>query len=98
MLKEGAFRVEIEQVIQEVLKDKDAYEKIIDFYYQDIYTYVLKQVGNQEVTKEICQDIFFEAYCSLKRYNAKKSSFRTWLYKIANYRCIDYLRSRAYKH
>lgn len=90
--------MEIEQVIAEVLKNRNAYEKIIDVYYTDIYHYVLKQIGDVEVTKEICQDIFFEAYRSLKRYNAKKSSFRTWLYKIANYRCIDYLRSRAYKN
>ncbi|RXD25278.1 RNA polymerase sigma factor, partial [Acinetobacter baumannii] len=40
----------------------------------------------------------FETYRSLKRYDKKKASFRTWLYKIANYRCIDYLRSRAYKY
>lgn len=91
--------MEIEQVIHEVLKiDKNAYEKIIDFYYEDIYYYVLKQIGNRETTKELCQDIFFEAYRSLKRYDAKKASFKTWLYKIANYRCIDYLRSKAYKN
>lgn len=91
--------MEIEQVIHEVLKiDKDAYEKIIDFYYEDIYCYVLKQVGDHEITKELCQDIFFEAYRSLKRYDVKKASFKTWLYKIANYRCIDYLRSKTYKN
>lgn len=90
--------MEIEQVIEEVLNNHNAYEKIIDVYYTDIYQYVFRQVGDEEVTKEICQDIFFEAYRSLKRYSAKKASFRTWLYKIANYRCIDYLRSRDYKN
>ena len=90
--------MEIEQVIEEVLNNHNAYEKIIDVYYTDIYQYILKQIGDVEVTKELCQDIFFETYRSLKRYDKKKASFRTWLYKIANYRCIDYLRSRAYKY
>lgn len=90
--------MEIEQVIEEILKDKNAYEKIIDIYYIDIYHYVLKQIGDTEVTKELCQDIFFEAYRSLKRYDSKKASFKTWFYKIANYRCIDYLRSRVYQN
>lgn len=66
--------MEIEQVIEEVLNNYNAYEKIIDVYYTDIYQYVLKQIGDVEVTKELCQDIFFETYRSLKRYDKKKAS------------------------
>lgn len=51
--------MEIEQVIEEVLNNYNAYEKIIDVYYTDIYQYVLKQIGDVEVTKELCQDILF---------------------------------------
>lgn len=90
--------MELEKLIQVVLTtDKHAYEEIIKHYYSLIYHYVYQQVGDVEVSRELCQDIFFEAYRSLKRYNAKKSSFQTWLYKIANYRCIDYLRSKDYR-
>lgn len=90
--------MEIEKLIQLVLTtDKDMYEQIVRQYYLSIYQYVYQQIGDVEVSKEICQDIFFEAYRSLKRYNAKKASFQTWLYKIANYRCIDYLRSKSYR-
>ena len=39
--------MEIEQVIEEVLNNHNAYEKIIDVYYTDIYQYVLKIDGKK---------------------------------------------------
>ena len=39
--------MEIEQVIEEVLNNYNAYEKIIDVYYTDIYQYVLKIDGEK---------------------------------------------------
>lgn len=58
--------MELEKVIQVVLTtDKQAYEQIIKRYYSSIYHYVYQQVGDVEVSKELCQDIFFEAYRSL---------------------------------
>lgn len=90
--------MEINELILHILNHHcDDYEEIIKLYYQEIYAYVFKQVGETELCKELCQDIFFEAYRHLKSFDSRKSSFRTWLYKIANYTCIDYFRSKSYK-
>ena len=34
---------------------------------------------------------------SIENYDFKKASFKTWLYKIATFKIIDYYRSKEYK-
>jgi RNA polymerase sigma-70 factor (ECF subfamily) len=46
---------------------------------------------NHEDAADISQDVFFKAYEALVTFR-KKSSFHTWLYRIATNSCINYLR------
>ncbi len=77
--------------------EAEAYKQIVLQYYEDIFYYVLKQVGDEELTKELVQDVFVKAYESLSRFDETKASFRTWLYRIASARCVDYYRSRQFQ-
>lgn len=78
--------------------DKDAANKLISKYYKELYTYVFKQTTDKELSMDLTQEIWISILKSMPRYDEKKASFRTWLYRIATYNLVDYYRSKAYKY
>lgn len=78
--------------------DKSAAEEIINFYYESIYINVFKQIADREIAKDLTQEIFISVLKSIGNYEEKKSSFKTWIYKIASNKVVDYYRSKYYKY
>ncbi|WP_440896437.1 RNA polymerase sigma factor [Amphibacillus sp. Q70] len=74
-----------------------AANKLVNKYYKEIYAFVFKQTLNRELSLDLTQEIFISVLRSLKNYDSKKASFRTWLYKVASNRLVDYYRSKSYK-
>jgi RNA polymerase sigma-70 factor (ECF subfamily) len=70
---------------------------LIQAYYKEIYGYVFKQISCRESAADITQEIFISMVKSIDNYEEKRCSFRTWLYKIASNKIIDYYRSKSYK-
>ena len=80
-------------VIKQILNgDKDQFNQLIDKYYYEIFKFTFNQVNDVEKTKDVVQEIFMRIYKNLKKYNPKKASFRTWIYRVANNYCINYHR------
>lgn len=69
--------------------EQEAADKLVRAYYDEIYVYVYRQVGNKEDAMDLTQEGFIAALQSLHTYDAKKSSFRTWLYHVVSYKVID---------
>lgn len=78
--------------------DKAAANELISTYYKEVYAYVYKQTMDKELSMDLTQEIFISILKSIYRYDEKKASFRTWLYRIATYRLVDYYRSKNYKY
>lgn len=78
--------------------DKLAAEEIINFYYESIYINVFKQINDREIAKDLTQEIFISVLKSIGNYEEKKSSFKTWIYKIASNKVVDYYRSKYYRY
>lgn len=78
--------------------DSDAASKLIANYYLDIYMYVIKQTKNEELSKDLTQDICIAILRSIESFDVKKASFKTWIYKISSNKIIDYYRSKYYKY
>lgn len=78
--------------------DKAAANELISTYYKEVYAYVYKQTIDKELSMDLTQEIFISILKSIYRYDEKKASFRTWLYRIATYRLVDYYRSKNYKY
>jgi RNA polymerase sigma factor (sigma-70 family) len=77
---------------------RKAANQLISKYYKEIYAYVFKQTMNKELAMDITQEIFLHMLQSIRSFDEKKASFRTWLYKLGTYRIIDYYRSKYYKY
>ena len=82
------------QWIRDIQKRRagDSADLLISAYYDEIYVYAYKQTHDKETAMDLTQDIFVAMLCSINLYDAGKSSFRTWLYKIATNKVIDFKR------
>lgn len=71
---------------------------LVSRYYRDIYSYAYRQTTNKQLSMDLTQEIFIHMLQSINRFDRKRSSFRTWLYKLATNRIVDYYRSRYYSY
>ncbi len=71
--------------------DRLAYGMLVNRYKHMVFTLALKIVRNREDAEEVAQDVFLKAYTALKTYKGE-ARFSTWLYKIAYYRSLDYIK------
>ncbi|WP_349409867.1 sigma-70 family RNA polymerase sigma factor [Pseudalkalibacillus sp. SCS-8] len=76
--------------------DKRAADKLIQKYYREMFAFVYKQTLDQELSKDLTQEIFISMLRTIHGFDGR-ASFRTWLYKVANSRIIDFYRSKHYK-
>jgi len=77
--------------------DEKAAEFIINHYYHEIYCYMFKQTIDKELAMDLTQEIFVSMLQTVKNYDAQKAGFRTWLYRIATNKVVDYYRSRSFQ-
>ena len=74
--------------------DTKAFESLILRYQRQIFNLIYQMTRNAEVVEDIGQDVFVAAFRAIKDFKAK-SSFFTWLYRIAINHCKNYLLSSA---
>ncbi|MBE1554987.1 RNA polymerase sigma factor [Sporosarcina limicola] len=75
-----------------------AANELVSNYYKEMYAFNYKQTLDADLSLDLTQEIFISALQSIKNYDSTKASFRTWLYKLASNRLVDYYRSKSYKY
>src|SRR5215467_3257059 len=80
-------------VAQVLAGDRDAFRVLVDRHSRSIFRVIYCMTGNQQDTEDLVQDTFLRAYKSLARFELR-SSFTTWLYRIAVNRTLDFLNSK----
>lgn len=75
-------------------KDADA---LVKLYYDEIYYFVARQMNDKDTAYDLTQEIFISMLHSIGSYQEKLASFRTWLYRIAANKIIDYRRKNILK-
>jgi RNA polymerase sigma-70 factor (ECF subfamily) len=58
-----------------------------------VYRYVRFRVASRESAEDVTSEVFFKALRSLRRYDARRASPRTWLLRIARNAVTDHLRA-----
>lgn len=69
------------------------YRELVDAYGDRIFALVYKMIGIRADAEEIAQDVFVKAFFSLNTFHGK-SSFSTWLFRIAYNMTISALRKK----
>lgn len=78
-------------------RSEQAAYNIVQKYRKFVYLTVLQKVTNSEDAKDITQEIFIKVLNSLHKFSGK-SSFKTWLYRVAVNEAINFLRKKKIKH
>ncbi len=71
--------------------DQKAVEELFDRYYKRIYVFLYRATGRREDAEDLCQEAFLLAFKNIGSFKGK-SSFFTWVYKIAINRFRDHVR------
>ena len=73
--------------------DVAAFEELLRRNQQRVFAVVGGILRRREDVEDVAQQVFVKAYFSLRRFDLR-STFGTWLYKIAVNECWDYLRKK----
>ena len=73
--------------------NRAAADLLVRKYFDEIYAYVCKQTSDKHTAMNLVQNIFVSMLQSIGGFRCK-ASFRTWLYRIATNKTIDYFRSQ----
>ncbi|EGW38689.1 RNA polymerase sigma factor [Desulfosporosinus sp. OT] len=65
-------------------------------YKNPIFSYIFYLAGDRPAAEEICQDVFLKVYLNIARFE-NRSSFKTWIYRIAKNAYLDYIRAQKRK-
>ena len=75
--------------------DQTGYQALYEAFAPGLYRLCYGILLNRDDAEDVAQDAFVYAFKNLRRYDAAKASFKTWLYTIAICRCRNlYRRSR----
>ena len=72
-------------------RDTRTYEVVFKKYYQPLVMFVVRHVGNEDVAKDIVQDIFFKLFESSHSL-PDNFQLKSWFYRVARNAAVDYLR------
>ncbi|MCA9908655.1 MAG: sigma-70 family RNA polymerase sigma factor, partial [Anaerolineae bacterium] len=76
--------------------EQAAYSALYELYAAGVYRLCYNLLLNRDDAEDIAQDTFVYAFKNLRRYDASKAAFKTWLYTIAICRCRNlYRRNRV---
>jgi len=87
---------DIELVTDAQLGDVVAFDELVERYYGRIYGLIYNMTSNREDAEDLVQEVFVKAFASLPRFKGK-SSFYTWIYRIAINKTINYRKKRNAK-
>ena len=88
---------EAEQELIEGLRRQDpkAQWLTLQRYGKGIFAQVARLVPGKEDAEEVYQDVFVKVFAHIGKYDAEKSSLRTWISRIAYNESISFLRRKA---
>ena len=75
------------------LGNQVAFTFLLDFYWNEVYGYILKRTENETDTEDIVIETFAKAFDKISTYNPE-FGFNTWLIAIAKNAHIDLLRKK----
>ena len=76
--------------------DPDAFRSLVERHSRNVFRLAFRMTGNENDAEDIVQETFLRAYKQLGRYESR-SSFGTWLYRIAANCSLDLIRVRKFR-
>ena len=75
--------------------DKNGLAEVMIIYRDGLVLYLSSLVCNINIAEELLEETFVKLYVNKPKFKGK-SSFKTWLYSIARFTAVDYIRKHSY--
>ncbi len=82
-------------VARAVAGSNSAWNKLVKRYEKRVYNYALRMVGHPDDAFDLMQEVFMGVHRNLAGFRGD-GAFPAWLFRIASFRCTDYLRRRRH--
>ena len=73
--------------------DPELFGKLYDMYAPRLYRFVYFKTHHTEIAQDLTSQIFMKTLERIRSYDARKGSFRSWLYRLARNAVIDHYRT-----
>ena len=73
-------------------RSRAASTALVERYYGEINRYLRRQLPDRDLADDLTQEVFVAVLLSIDRFDARRASFRTWLFRIATNKLVDHLR------
>jgi RNA polymerase sigma-70 factor, ECF subfamily len=73
--------------------DESAFSRLVESYRPELQVHCYRMLGSLEDSEDVVQETFLRAWRNRRAFE-QRSSFRTWLYRIATNACFDALARR----
>jgi RNA polymerase sigma-70 factor (ECF subfamily) len=77
------------ELIKRALSNREAFDKIVNLYYREVFNYTYKRTLNKEVAKDLTQETFLRALKYLHSFKGR-SPLILWILRIATNVINDY--------
>ena len=75
-------------------QNRNAHQQMLDRYGRDVFAQIARLIPAIEDAEEVYQDVFVKVFKNIGRFDAEKSSLRTWVSRIAYNETISFLRKK----
>jgi RNA polymerase sigma-70 factor, ECF subfamily len=73
--------------------DNDGFRTLVQRHGRSVFRLAYRMTGNEFDAEDVVQETFLRAYKQIENYESR-SSFSTWIYRIASNYALDLIRSR----
>ena len=73
--------------------DEDAYRRLVERHRSELHAHCYRMLGSVHDAEDALQEALLRAWRSLSKFE-RRSSFRSWLYRIATNTCLDAIARR----
>lgn len=78
------------------MPETPSFKEIYALHSDQVYNLCMNYLQNAEDAEEVTQDVFVKVYHQQNKFKGD-SSLKTWVYRIAINKCLDYLKARKRK-
>ena len=88
------FKKTDQQLIAKALQgNKQAWLNLLKRYEKQIYNYGMRMTGKNEDALDLMQEVFISVFRNLATFR-NEGSFKSWIFRIAHFRCIEFYRRK----
>ena len=83
LIRKNKNKPDEKQVIEQAKENPEKFRPLYDWYYEEIFHFIFKKIGEKAIATDICSDVFYKALVNIKNYKITETSFVAWLYRAA---------------